>query len=171
MKKLLKKGIKKYIKEFENKQGITLDYWIDKYKIADFHSYCLDMNDIIYDIDFSPTKIFSEDENLGGILPYFKSSNEKYSYLKMKGNYVIETAEKKVISDNASAGTYFFRNLDIYLKAVADSIEYHESYSYNNILFLCPSFNGVIKNNMKVIGLKVENVDEISLKFHKKCVY
>ena len=51
MKKLLKKGIKKYIKEFENKQGITLDYWIDKYKIADFHSYCLDMNDIIYDID------------------------------------------------------------------------------------------------------------------------
>ena len=41
----------------------------------------------------------------------FESNMEKYSYLQIKDNLVINAAEKKVISNRASAGVYFYKIL------------------------------------------------------------
>lgn len=46
-----------------------------------------------------------------GILLSFKSQLPKYSYAEINElNYVLRTAEKEVISDNAICGAYFFSN-------------------------------------------------------------
>ena len=134
--------------------------------IKDFDTHIVvDLVDIVYESDFSPQEIFAQNENIGGILPYFKSSNEKYSYLEMEGDDVVRTAEKKVISDNASCGTYFYRNLKVFFDAVSQSIKNEETYSVKGNLFLCPSFNGIVETGMKVVGVETRNVEEISLRF------
>lgn len=133
--------------------------------IEDFHEpIVVDLIDIIYETEFSPTYMFKKDINLGGIIPYFTSNNEKYSYLEIVDGYVTQTVEKRVISHNASAGTYFFRNLNVFMSAVAGSIKYDRVISYNGNLFLCPSFNFV--ERLIVSGVEVRVNNEISLQFH-----
>jgi hypothetical protein len=56
----------------------------------------VDLVDIIYKSDFSPTREFETDPNIGGILPFFKSTNEKYSYLEIVMGHVTQTAEKRL---------------------------------------------------------------------------
>lgn len=63
------------------------------------------------DIEFFPQldpKILI-DQGVDGSLLTFKSNSSNYSYVKLNDdNMVIETAEKKVISDKACVGIYYF---------------------------------------------------------------
>jgi len=126
----------------------------------------VDLVDILYESDFSPTKVFECNDSIYGILPYFQSTHEKYSYLELANDYVIRTVEKKVISKNASAGTYFFRDLATFLRSVEDSVMLESAYAVKSNLFLCPSFNRIIKDGKNVLAVKVREPEEISLKFH-----
>lgn len=112
---------------------------------------CVDLVDILYDApELDIEKIFRDNPSCGGILPYFKSNYEKYSYLQIRDGQVQRTVEKKVISDNASAGTYWFRNLPRFLDSVSGSLSQPDLYSVNNALFLCPAFNELIKKKWEV---------------------
>ncbi|QDK45341.1 hypothetical protein DOM22_09335 [Bdellovibrio sp. ZAP7] len=127
----------------------------------------VDLVDIDYSApDFSPSKMFALDPTLFGIIPTFNDSNPKFSYLKMQNNVVLECAEKKVISDVASAGTYFFRNLPTFLHAALGSVKNPERVAFKNSLFLCPSFNFLIDDKLKVINHDVTDVVNLSLLFH-----
>ena len=69
----------------------------------------IDLADIYFDTDIIPFNNINTD--ISGIAFSFKSSFSKYSYLKLdKDGYITEAKEKIVISDNASAGVYCFRN-------------------------------------------------------------
>ena len=126
----------------------------------------VDLVDILFVGDLNPVKIFKEDENMTGIIPYFISENPKYSYLELSGNSnVIKTREKTVISKFASAGVYFFNNLQTFLNAATFSINHFTKVSHNDLLFLCPSYNGIITKPNKVKGIKVEVQNETSLLF------
>ncbi len=75
----------------------------------------IDLVDILFSGDLNPVEIFNNDENVAGILPYFISDNPKYSYLEIDDNSnVLRTREKEIISQNASAGVYFFNNLQTF---------------------------------------------------------
>lgn len=126
----------------------------------------VDLVDILYSSKFNVKQLFADDPILGGVLPFFPSVNPKYSYLQCEDGYVVQTAEKKVISDRASAGTYFFRNMPVLLEAYCHSLENSEELAVNGNLFLCPVFNGVVAHGRRVLPLEVENVREISLLFH-----
>jgi len=126
----------------------------------------VDLADIIFQGEWNPIEIFAENPLIGGIIPYFNSINPKYSYLELSGQWVRQTAEKKVISDAASAGVYFFRDLPMFLEAAADSIRFDKLYSYNNNMFLCPAMNGIICRNKLVKAVSVQDVVELSLFFH-----
>ena len=126
----------------------------------------IDLVDILFVGDFNPVKIFKEDESTAGIIPYFISENPKYSYLELSGNSnVIRTREKKVISKFASAGVYFFNNLQTFLNAATFSINHFTKVAHNDLLFLCPSYNGIITKTNKVKAVKVDVQNEISLLF------
>lgn len=136
--------------------------------ISDFNRpIVVDLVDILYESNIVVREMFL-DESIGGFLPYFKSGNEKYSYLVFKNGSVVQTAEKRVISDCASAGTYFFRNLSVLLAAYSDSVANSQIYAVKGNLFLCPTFNGIIKQGLKVHGVEVSKVQEISIQFHSR---
>jgi len=123
----------------------------------------VDLVDILFDSDFNPESIFNENKNIAGIIPYFFSDNHKYSYLDLDGNSkILRTKEKEVISTHASAGVYFFKNLKFLLKAFTYSINSFSEVAYNDLLFLCPAFNGIINNDDIVMAVKVQNIEPYS---------
>ena len=85
-----------------------------------------------------------KDNAYDGVLLSFFSASDRYSYAKLNDDgYVTETAEKKVISNNALAGAYFFSSGKLFLQA-ADKLltnpisnnmkEYYISLLYNLLL-------------------------------------
>ncbi len=74
---------------------------------------------------------------------------------------MIETAEKKVISNIASSGTYFFANLATYLNALAHNLKNKNSYTYKNLFFVCPLMNGVVDQGLRVLNYEVSQIKDI----------
>jgi HAD superfamily hydrolase (TIGR01509 family) len=110
-------------------------------------------------IEWSSSKImykFTSKKVDGGIL-VFKSIHPKWSYAKTnKSNEVIEVAEKKVISDNATVGVYYWRKGSDYVKYSEKMIK--KNIRVNNEFYVCPVFNEAILNNQKII---IEKVDKM----------
>jgi dTDP-glucose pyrophosphorylase len=127
----------------------------------------VDLVDILFSGDLDPEEIFNQHESIAGILPYFISDNPKYSYLELDENSnVLRTREKEVISKYASAGVYFFKNLQTLLQSAIFSMDNFHEVSFNDLLFLCPSFNEIIENKNTVKAVPVAVSNEISLMFH-----
>ena len=56
---------------------------------------------------------------IDGALLTFKSNDPRYSYIHLDENdNVIQTMEKKVISDKAICGAYYFKNKDVFKESV-----------------------------------------------------
>lgn len=127
---------------------------------------CVDLADISYEDDFHPQATFAENPRLGGIVPIFASECPMYSYVEMMADgRVIQTAEKRVISDLASAGTYFFRNASVYTQAIAHAIQDRDRQTYRGLYFLCPLFNGVIASGFDVRTVRVGQIVDIKKEF------
>ena len=136
--------------------------------VKDFHApLCVDLVDILYDTQELMFDYFQKDETVGGIVPYFTSQEPCYSYFEINQERLVTRAvEKKVISSNASAGTYFFRNAATYLRAVAYSLNNRKELSFKDILFVCPAMNYMINTGETVIPIQVNSVQSISKIFH-----
>lgn len=125
----------------------------------------VDLADIAYKTSISVGRIFDDPYQWAGAIPYFESDNANYSYLEMRGEEVIRTREKEVISRHASAGTYFFRNSATYLDAVRMAVQHPDQFSTNNSFFVCPVYNALIRQNKPIAGVPVCEIEEISLLF------
>jgi len=69
---------------------------------------------------------------------------------------VTEVAEKKVISENATVGIYFWKKGSDYVKYAKQMI--NKNIRVNNEFYVCPVFNEAIKDN-KVI--KIKKIDKM----------
>lgn len=111
----------------------------------------IDLADIIYKSDLNIQQVLQADSSIGGIALAFESDSPQYSYLANDSNgRVVEAAEKRVISGQASAGTYIFRDSATVLKAIAHAIENESSQACNNLFYVCPLFNGVLAQGKQV---------------------
>jgi dTDP-glucose pyrophosphorylase len=91
---------------------------------------------------------FNADQIDAGILT-FKATHPKWSYAKLdKNGFVEEVAEKKVISDNATVGVYFWKRGSDYVKYAEQMIE--KNVRVNNEFYVCPVFNEAIADKKKV---------------------
>ena len=110
-------------------------------------------------IEWDPSEImysFSSKKIDGGILT-FKASHPKWSYAKVnKYNKVIEVAEKKVISDNATVGVYFWRQGNDFVKYANQMIE--KNIRVNNEFYVCPVFNEAIGDNKNIVIKEVKSM-------------
>lgn len=124
----------------------------------------VDLADIYYKSALVPQDVFAANELCGGIALTFRSNNPTYSYLSLdqEGNFV-EAAEKSVISDNASAGTYMFRDLAIYLHALSHGLENANGQMFRNLFYVCPLFNGVKAQGKDIMLENVSNVIDVKL--------
>src|SRR3990167_1921849 len=79
-----------------------------------------------------------------GVIPYFKSNNPRYSFIKIdeKGN-IIQTTEKVPISMMASSGMYYFKMGHDFCEAAEEMISENES--YNKEYYVIPTYNRLIK--------------------------
>lgn len=97
---------------------------------------------------------FSADNIDGGILT-FKATHPKWSYVKLDPRgFVSEVAEKKVISNNATVGVYYWKKGSDYVKYAEQMIS--KNVRVNNEFYVCPVFNEAIEDG------KIFRIKEIS---------
>jgi hypothetical protein len=124
----------------------------------------IDLADIIYNSNINIGQVLEAEQSIGGIALVFESHNPQYSYLACDSNgQVVEAAEKKVISDQASAGTYIFRNCATALKAVAHAIENESSQTHNDLFYVCPLFNGILAQGKQVALARVFDIMDLKI--------
>jgi len=124
----------------------------------------VDLADILYSSTLEPAKVFAANPSCGGIALTFKNDMPVYSYLRLdeNGNF-FDAAEKQVISEHASAGTYMFRDLPTYLRALAHGVENEEGQAFRGLFFVCPLFNGVKVQGKEVLLEMVTDVTDIKV--------
>lgn len=82
-------------------------------------------------------------ENLDGLILTFKSTHPKWSYIKAAEKKVVEVAEKKVISDEATVGLYFFATGQSYVHAAETMIQ--KNIRTHNEFYVAPTYNILIE--------------------------
>ena len=96
-------------------------------------------------------------KKIDGSILIFNAIHPKWSYAKVdKNNYVTEVAEKKVISNNATVGVYYWKKGSDYVKYAEQMI--NKNIRVNNEFYVCPVFNEAIKDNKKFIIDPVEKM-------------
>lgn len=91
---------------------------------------------------------FSADQIDAGMLT-FKATHPKWSYAKLNDHgFVEEVAEKKVISDNATVGVYYWKHGSDYVKYAEQMIS--KDIRVNNEFYVCPVFNEAIADNKRI---------------------
>lgn len=119
----------KYINNDDNLIIANADQYLD-----------LDINDFIGN---------ARQDEKDGLIMTFNSSHPKWSYARADNcGKVLETAEKKVISDKATAGVYYFRRGADFVKAAQEMLV--KNIRHNNEFYICPSFNEMILNGNNV---------------------
>lgn len=90
-----------------------------------------------------------------GAIMVFKSSHPKWSYAKVdnKTGRVIEVAEKKVISELATVGIYWFKKGSDFVNSAKDMIR--KDIRTNNEFYICPVYNELILNNKIIHTLSI----------------
>ena len=79
----------------------------------------------------------------------FNSTHPKWSFAKLNDlGFVTEVAEKKPISDLATAGIYYWRKGSDYVKYAEQMID--KNIRVNSEFYVCPVFNEAIQDNKKV---------------------
>lgn len=119
----------------------------------------IDLADIDYKIeDQDLSKIHSLNKN-DALAITFNSNEDAYSYLSFDGeDNFVESKEKSVISNVASAGTYIFGSYKSYYDALSHIAMNKEKYLHNNLYYVCPVFNGT-----KFNGGLVSKIDAIDI--------
>lgn len=124
----------------------------------------VDLADILYSSVLSVEARIHASSQCGGIALTFPSENVQYSYLRCDNSgRVVEAAEKKVISNHASAGTYIFRDCSVFLKAVAYALENEPTQVCKGLFYVCPLFNGVLAQGMEVELEPVHDIVDIKV--------
>lgn len=111
--------------------------------------------DQVVDVDIEKYIQFSRHSKADGVIMTFKGHHPKWSYARVdKKGSVLEVAEKKVISDQATAGIYYFKKGSSFVKAAFSMIE--KNIRFNNDFYVCPVFNEMILDNKQIINWEIK---------------
>lgn len=98
---------------------------------------------------------FAHTGNKDGAIMTFTASHPRWSYARTdKQNRVIETAEKKVISKQATVGVYYFKHGQDFVAGTQNMIT--KNIRTNNEFYVCPVFNELILANKQIFTYPVE---------------
>lgn len=98
---------------------------------------------------------YETESDSDGLIMTFKSNHPKWSYAKLdEGLHVVEVAEKKVISDHATTGVYWFRKGKDFLEGASAMIK--KDIRTNNEFYVCPVYNELILQGKDISILEFE---------------
>lgn len=91
-----------------------------------------------------------------GYIMTFKASHPKWSYaLADQSGLVHEVAEKRVISDKATVGIYYFKKGRDFVECAQSMIE--KNIRHNNEFYVCPVFNEMIIRGKRIFVHDIES--------------
>lgn len=93
-------------------------------------------------------------DEVDGCIWCFKADSDKFSYAKSENGRVTEVAEKKVISEDATAGAYYWKRGSDFVKAAWDMMK--KDIRTNNEFYVAPVYNQALDKNIiirEVIGV------------------
>jgi NDP-sugar pyrophosphorylase family protein len=115
-------------------------------------------SDQLVDIDINKYIDFSRKSNSDGTIMTFESSHPKWSYARMDGDgNVTEVAEKKVISNKATVGIYYFKEGREYVESSFSMIE--KDIRVNNEFYVCPVYNEMILKGKQIKTWDIKQSD------------
>lgn len=118
----------------------------------------IDLADIRYDCATNPVELLRQ-ESVSGVGLTFNSTLPIYSYLLFDddGNFIL-SKEKERISTDASSGSYLFKNSLVFVNSLMKVLENYTEYQHNDLMYVCPVFNGLKSQGMSVRNFPVLNV-------------
>ena len=99
-------------------------------------------------------------ERFDGGIPCFWGDSEDWSYARCgQDGYVEEVAEKKVISNDATAGYYYWKKGSDFVKYAEQMIE--DNSRTNGEFYVAPVYNWAIKDGKKIAIYMVDEIYEL----------
>jgi len=91
----------------------------------------------------------------GGVIT-FNSIHPRWSYARVDGdNYIVETAEKRPLSKNATAGLFYFKYGKDFIENAMSMIQ--KDASVNELYYISPTLNEMVLQNKKMMIYKIDN--------------
>lgn len=110
--------------------------------------------DQIIDVDYSDVIKKFEDEKRDVGMITFDSIHPRWSYAKMKGNNVVEVAEKRPLSKHAIAGFFYYHMGGHFIEAAKEAII--KDNSYNGRFYISATVNELLLKNKSVGYYEIE---------------
>ncbi len=105
------------------------------------------------EIDFNHAISSFEGADAGVIT--FKSVHPRWSYVKLNDdNLIVETAEKKPLTNQAIAGFYFFQKGRYFVEGAMEMIK--KDATVNGQFYISPVFNELVLKNKKLLTYPIE---------------
>jgi len=96
-----------------------------------------------------PFFAYAQSSGVDGLILTFPAQETKWSYARTdEGRRVTEVAEKKVISEHATVGIYYFRQGSLFVDAAQQMIR--NEVRTNGEFYLCPVFNELVRAGKRV---------------------
>lgn len=96
------------------------------------------------------------DDADGGILT-FNDNDPKWSYVRFgEDGYVCEVAEKKVISDQATVGIYYWKHGEDYVRLAEQMIS--KNIRVNNEFYVCPVYNEAFPEGKRIKAFQADRM-------------
>ena len=128
-------------KEYINNQNPILISNSDQYIEWDSNEFFYKMNE----------------SNADGGIVTFKATHPKWSFAKLDElNNIMEVAEKKPISDNATAGFYYWKHGSDFINYTEQMI--NKNIRVNNEFYTCPVYNEAIQDGKVIKNFKIEKM-------------
>ena len=118
--------------------------------------------DQIIDVDINKFINFCRNSKADGVILTFNSQHPRWSYARVgKKGIVLETAEKKVISDKATVGIYYFKKGSFFVQSAFSMLQ--KNIRFNNDFYVCPVYNEMILLGKKIISWEIKQEQMHSL--------
>jgi len=109
-------------------------------------------SDVIWEPKFSAADFSCQDD---GCILTFKSNSPNYSYSQINTEgFVIKVAEKKVISNNASVGIYWFKRGKDFISAAKCAVRAYDGKE----IHVCPIYQLLIDDGKKISTIEVDKM-------------
>jgi dTDP-glucose pyrophosphorylase len=106
------------------------------------------------DVSHSEVVSYFKRKKLDAGTVVFESIHPRYSYVRIDNNgFVTEAAEKNPISNNATAGIYWYARGSDFVKSAKASIR--KGAELQGRYYICPCFNEMILEQMKIQSIKI----------------
>ena len=98
---------------------------------------------------------FQQHDSDAGVI-VFNSYHPRWSYVKINNDgLVYEAAEKRPISNNATAGFYYYKKASEYIKCVKNMIL--KGGDVEGTFYICPVFNEKILGQKKILSYQIDS--------------